>query len=120
MTEGSNREGAPELPEISATELREKMERDDDFVLVDVREPHERSIADLPDVGQLRLPVGEFEARMEEELDPDREIVVYCRSGARSGWAVSRLREAGFRKVWNLKGGILAWREEVDPSLTAY
>lgn len=119
MTEGTARRSEGEVPEISATELKERLDRGDEVVLVDVREPHERQIADLPEDGQRRLPLGEFESRM-SELDPDAEIVVYCRSGGRSGWAVQRLVEAGYERARNLKGGILAWRADVDPSLTAY
>jgi len=55
-----------------------------------------------------------------DELDPDEPLVLYCRSGSRSAWATRQLMEQGYAKVWNLKGGILAWRDEIDPSLTAY
>ena len=91
----------------------------DDLLVVDVREPFERQIADLPDDGQLRIPVGELESRM-DEVDPDAEIVCYCRSGSRSEWAVARLVQAGYEDVRNLKGGLLAWRREVDPDMPAY
>lgn len=91
----------------------------DDLLVVDVREPFERQIADLPDDGQLRIPVGELEARM-DEVDPDAEVVCYCRSGSRSAWAVARLVQAGYEDVRNLKGGLLAWRREVDPDMPAY
>lgn len=107
------------IPEISAIDLKERMDRKEGLVIVDVREPFERDIADLPEWGQLRIPVGEFEARL-GELDPDDEIVLYCRSGNRSGWATQRLRDEGFGRVWNLRGGMLAWREEVDPTVEAY
>ena len=70
-------------------------------------------------MGQKRSPVKEFITRI-EELDPEANIVVYCRSGARSGWAVERLLEMGFDKVWNLKGGVLGWRQQVDPTIQAY
>lgn len=110
---------APEIPEISAAELKERLDREQPVVLIDVREPFEADIADLPAYGQRRIPVNEFEDRM-DELDPDDAIVVYCRSGARSGWAVQRLQERGFGSVLNLRGGILGWRDEVDPSLRAY
>lgn len=118
-TAPARRGEAPSIPEITATELRDRLAQEHPLVLVDVREPHEIEIADLPAAGQLRIPVGEFEERM-GELDPDDALVVYCRSGARSGWAVRKLQEAGFGQVLNLKGGVLAWREEVDPSLQAY
>ncbi len=107
------------IPEITPSELRDRLDRSHPLVLVDVREPHEREIADLPEVGQHRIPVGDFLERA-DELDPDDAIVVYCRSGARSAWAVRQLRERGFGEVYNLKGGILGWRDEVDPSLEAY
>lgn len=108
-----------EVPEISASELKQRMDRHQPMVLVDVREPFERDIADLPDYGQVRIPVGELAERM-DELDPSDAIVLYCRSGARSGWAAQQLQEKGFTSVLNLKGGVLGWREEVDPSLRAY
>lgn len=118
MTRASDQSGRDEVPEISPDELKARMDRDD-LVLVDVREAYERKIADLPDQDQLRIPVGEFESRL-DELDTDREIVCYCRSGSRSEWAVERLLEAGHDRVWNLKGGLLAWRRDVDPSMSAY
>ena len=86
---------------------------------MDVREPFEMAIADLPEVGQLRIPMGQFMARL-PELDPGDELVIYCRSGSRSGKVVRKLQQIGFEKVWNLKGGVLAWRQDVDPSLRAY
>lgn len=107
------------LPEMTPTELRDRLQQGHPLVLVDVRESHEIEIADLPPNGQLRIPVGELLDRA-DELDPEENLVVYCRSGARSGWAVRQLMSRGYGKVWNLKGGVLGWREEVDPSLTAY
>lgn len=107
------------IPEITPTELRDRLESGDVPLLVDVREPREIEIADLPDHGQLRIPTGEFVARM-GEIDPDAEIVVYCRSGGRSAQAVAVLLQQGYERVINLRGGVLGWREEVDPTLTAY
>jgi adenylyltransferase/sulfurtransferase len=95
------------------------MERGDPIVLVDVREAFERYIADLPEYSQRHIPVAELLNHL-HELDPSDDIVVYCRSGGRSAWAVQHLLERGFEKSWNLQGGILRWREEVDPSLRAY
>ena len=112
-------QGGSGIPEITATELKARLERADPLVLVDVREPFEREIADLPEVGQLRIPVGEIEERA-SELDPGAPLVLYCRSGSRSGWATEQLLQRGFESVLNLKGGLLAWRAEVDPSLRAY
>lgn len=108
-----------DVPEITPTELSARLEKNDVPVLLDVREHFERRIADLPDTGQHRIPVGELLARM-DEVDPSAEIVVYCRSGSRSAWAAKILLSKGYEKVLNLQGGVLAWRQDVDPSLRAY
>ena len=105
--------------EITPTELNERFQAGDLPVLVDVREPHEPAIADLPQHGQVLIPTGEFMDRV-SELDPESEIVLYCRSGQRSEWAAKILLQAGFSNVLNLRGGVLAWRAEVDPTLQAY
>lgn len=110
---------APSVPEITPAELKERLDRGDPLVLVDVREPFEAKIADLPDHDQKRIPTGDFPQRY-GELDPESEIVVYCRSGSRSAWAVAILRNQGYEHVLNLQGGVLGWRESVDPSLPAY
>jgi len=110
--------GAP-FPEITPTELQRRLENGDQLLLVDVRELEERDIADLPEVGQLRIPVGEFLDRL-AEVDPGAEVVLYCRSGSRSGWAARHLIARGYSRVWNLKGGLLGWKHEVDPSIQAY
>lgn len=108
-----------DLPEITVTDLKARMDQGDTPVLVDVREHFERRIADLPGEGQIRIPTGEVLQRM-EELQGHGEVVVYCRSGSRSAWAVRLLRERGLENVMNLKGGILAWAREVDPSVPTY
>jgi adenylyltransferase/sulfurtransferase len=108
-----------ELPEISVTELEERLDRGDELSLVDVREPQEREIADLPEVGQLRIPLGQLLNRV-SELELDIPVILYCRSGSRSGWATQELRALGFENIWNLKGGLLAWKDDVDPSISAY
>lgn len=107
------------VPEISAVELKQRLDEGDVPVLVDVREPFEVSIADLPDHGQRRIPSRELAQRY-AELDPGTDLVVYCRSGSRSARATQFLLANGYERVHNLEGGILAWREDVDPSLTAY
>lgn len=118
--QGSTHNGGDRgVPEISVHELSSSLDRGEEIVLVDVREPFERAIADLPDVGQVRIPVADLEART-GELAPDDRIVLYCRTGARSGWATQLLRAQGYENVLNLKGGLMAWREEIDPSLQAY
>lgn len=106
-------------PEIEATELKALLDEEHPVVLVDVREPFEKDIADLPEVGQLRIPMAHLEQRL-GELDPEAETVIYCRSGSRSAWATQLMRRRGFTRTFNLRGGILAWRRDVDPSLQAY
>ena len=110
---------APNVPEITALELKERLDAGDDVLLVDVREPFEIAIADLPDHGQIRISSREFVSRY-SEIDRDSEVVIYCRSGARSAQATQFLLANGFERVFNLEGGVLAWRLHVDPSLTAY
>ena len=107
------------VPEITPTELKARLDAGDALVLVDVRDPFEVAIADLPDHGQTLIPTNEFAQRF-GELDPSSELVIYCRTGSRSAWATAILLQSGYERVLNLHGGILAWRTEVDPSLTAY
>jgi molybdopterin/thiamine biosynthesis adenylyltransferase/rhodanese-related sulfurtransferase len=104
------------VPEISPRELKARLDRGDDLFVLDVREPHEYQICNL---GGHLIPLGELSRRV-NELDSSREIVAHCRSGKRSAEAVEFLRSAGFRKVLNLKGGILAWSDEVDASVPKY
>lgn len=110
---------SPSVPEITPVELKDRLDAGQRPVLVDVREPFEASIADLPEHGQVRIPSGQFASRY-SELDPDDELVLYCRSGSRSAWATSLLLAHGYENVHNLEGGVLRWRQDVDPSLTAY
>jgi adenylyltransferase/sulfurtransferase len=105
------------IEEIDPVEVKARIDRGDDFVLIDVREPHEYQICNIP---QARLiPLGELPKRV-NELDSADEIVCHCKSGVRSGKAVDFLRQAGFRKVKNMKGGILAWSDKVDPRVPKY
>jgi sulfur-carrier protein adenylyltransferase/sulfurtransferase len=104
------------VPEITPRELKQRLDHGDDLFVLDVREPHEFQICNLN--GYL-IPLGDLPRRV-HELDSSREIVAHCRSGKRSADAVEFLRKAGFRKIWNLKGGILAWSDEVDPSVPKY
>jgi len=104
------------VPEIAPRELKARLDRGDDLLILDVREPHEFQICNL---GGYLIPLGDLSRRV-NELDSSREIVVHCRSGKRSADAVEFLRGAGFRKVSSLKGGILAWSDEVDASVPKY
>src|SRR4029077_20638680 len=104
------------VPEISAGELKQRLDRGGDLFLPEGREPHEYQICNLN--GHL-IPLGELPRRV-HELDSSHEIVAHCRSGKRSAEAVDFLRKSGFRKILNLKGGILARSDEVDPSVPKY
>src|SRR5579864_5902011 len=104
------------VPEIQPEDLKRRLDAGEDIFVLDVREPHEYQICNLH--GYL-IPLGDLPKRM-NELDSSREIVAHCRSGVRSGKAVDFLRQAGFRKVKNLAGGILAWADRVDPKMPKY
>jgi molybdopterin/thiamine biosynthesis adenylyltransferase/rhodanese-related sulfurtransferase/molybdopterin converting factor small subunit len=106
------------MEEITAAELKERLDRGDDLQVIDVREPNEYEIARLP--GTKLIPLGQVTSRM-SEIDPARETIVHCKGGVRSAKAIAALTEAGFKgKLVNLKGGIAAWSDEVDPSVPKY
>ncbi len=107
---------AVSVPEITPKELKARLDRGDDLYILDVREPHEYQICQI---GGHLIPLGDLPRRV-NELDSSREIVAHCRSGKRSADAVAFLKQAGFKKIWNLKGGILAWSDEVDPRVPKY
>jgi molybdopterin/thiamine biosynthesis adenylyltransferase/rhodanese-related sulfurtransferase/molybdopterin converting factor small subunit len=103
--------------EIDVTELKQKLDRGDKFELIDVREPHEYRICSIP--GSKLIPLGEFPQHV-GEFDKDADIVIHCKSGMRSAKACGVLRQAGFKNVRNVVGGILAWSDKVDPSVPKY
>ncbi|HYL76979.1 MAG TPA: molybdopterin-synthase adenylyltransferase MoeB [Bryobacteraceae bacterium] len=103
--------------DIDPVEVKVKIDRGDPFVLIDVREPHEYQICKIP-YAKL-IPLGDLPKRV-NELDSADEIVAHCKSGMRSAKAVDFLKQAGFKKVRNMKGGILAWSDKVDPSVPKY
>ena len=105
------------VPTLGVLELKAKFERGDKFVLLDVREDFERDICRIE--GARFIPLGQLPSRM-SELDSADEIVLQCKSGVRSARALKLLREAGFGKLLNLEGGILAWAEQVDPTVPKY
>jgi adenylyltransferase/sulfurtransferase len=107
------------IPEITPTELKERLDRGDPITIVDVREPFEWEIGNLESHGATLIPLGELPERV-GEIDPAGEIVLQCRSGARSAQALAFLRQNGYERLWNLKGGILAWSDQVDPSIPRY
>jgi adenylyltransferase/sulfurtransferase len=103
--------------EIEPRQLAERLQRGEKIRLVDVREPHELEISRLE--GADLIPLGSLAARL-HELDSAEEIVLFCKMGSRSAQALELLAGAGFRKVWNLHGGINGWAREVDPRLPVY
>jgi adenylyltransferase/sulfurtransferase len=104
------------VPEMQVEELKRRLDAGEDLFVLDVREPHEYQICNIN--GYL-IPLGDLPKRV-SELDSSREIVAHCRSGVRSGKAVAFLQQAGFKKVHNLGGGILAWADRVDPKMPKY
>jgi sulfur-carrier protein adenylyltransferase/sulfurtransferase len=107
------------VPQISVTELKQRLDNGDDILLVDVREPFEWEIANLSEHGARLIPLDQVLDRS-AEIDRQRDVVLYCRSGSRSAGALRQLRAAGFERLLNLKGGIKAWSEEIDPSKPTY
>ncbi len=105
------------IPEISPAELKSKLDAGENIFVLDVREPHEFDICRLD--GSTLIPLGQLPNRV-SELNSADEIVVHCKSGMRSAKAVDFLQKAGFGKVKNLAGGILAWSDQVDPSVPKY
>jgi sulfur-carrier protein adenylyltransferase/sulfurtransferase len=104
------------VPEMQVEELKRRLDAGEDLFVLDVREPHEYQICNIN--GHL-IPLGDLPNRV-HELDSSREIVAHCRSGVRSAKAVTFLQQAGFKKVHNLAGGILAWADRVDPRMPKY
>jgi adenylyltransferase/sulfurtransferase len=105
--------------EITPTELKARLDRGDKLTIIDVREPFEWDIANLEAYGARLIPLQQVPQRL-DEIDPADEIVMQCRSGARSGQAAAYLRQRGYERVLNLDGGILGWSDEVDPSMAKY
>jgi adenylyltransferase/sulfurtransferase len=107
------------IPQISARDLKTRLDRGDAVTIIDVREPHEWDIASLEPYGARLIPLGELTDRL-SEVNLTGDVVVHCKSGVRSAKASQQLRAAGLERVWNLQGGILAWSDEVDPALPRY
>jgi adenylyltransferase/sulfurtransferase len=105
------------VPEVTADELKARLDRGDDVYVLDVREPNEYQICRI--AGSTLIPLGELASRT-GELDRDRDMVVHCKMGGRSAKAVALLQERGFTRVRNLKGGILSWIDRVDPTQSKY
>ncbi len=107
-----------QMPEITATELKQRLDRGDDIQIIDVREADEVAIAKLPN--STHIPLGQVVNRM-GEINANRETVVHCKMGGRSAKAIEALKRSGFTgNLIDLKGGITAWSNEVDPSVPKY
>jgi len=105
------------MKEVTVSQLKEMMDAKADFQLIDVREPHEYEICNLD--GEL-IPQAEIPDNV-DRISRDKQVIIHCRSGARSGNMVQWLeKNHGFTNLYNLKGGILAWADQIDPSLTKY
>ncbi len=113
---GEEAEVAADTSDIQVEDLKRRLDAGEDIFVLDVREPHEYQICNI---GGHLIPLGDLPKRV-SELDSSREIVAHCRSGVRSGKAVDFLRQAGFKKVRNMAGGILAWADRVDPKMPKY
>lgn len=101
------------MKEISVKELKKLMDEGADLQLIDVREPNEVAQANI---GGLHIPMGNMADNV-DKVEKDKQVVVYCRSGRRSGTVVEFLERKGFDNAYNLAGGILAWKAEFDPTL---
>ena len=106
------------MNEISATELKQRLDNGDDIQIIDVREDNEVAIARIPN--SVHIPLGQVLNRA-NEIDPNRETVVHCKMGGRSARAIDALQRSGFTgNLINLKGGIIGWSNEFDPTVAKY
>jgi len=106
------------MEEISSTELKQRLDNGDDIQIIDVREAQEVAIASIPNA--IHIPLAQVLSRI-DEIDPHRETVVHCKMGGRSARAIDALQRSGFTgKLINLRGGIIGWSNEVDPTVAKY
>lgn len=104
------------MKEVTVSELKKLKDSNADFQLIDVREEHELEICEI---GGLHIAMGEVMDNL-DKISKDKQVIIHCRSGARSGAICQALEANGFNNVYNLKGGIIAWSTEIDPSITKY
>ena len=104
------------MKEISVQELKEKMDNGEDFQLIDVREDFEYETSNL---GGVLIPLGGILIET-DKIAKDKPVIVQCRSGKRSAAAIMQLEQLGYTNLYNLQGGILAWANEIDPTLNVY
>lgn len=107
-----------QIKSITVQELKSMMDNKADYVLIDVREQHEYDLVNLD--GEL-IPVSLVPVSIDKFERPNEKVIVHCRSGARSGNAIAQLQQLrGYKNLYNLEGGILAWAREIDTSLPTY
>lgn len=105
------------MKEVTVSELKKMKDNNEDFQLIDVREPHE---AEICQIGGELIPMGEVMNNL-DKISKTKKVIVHCRSGARSGAIVTALEnQIGYNNVYNLRGGIIAYAEQIDTSLTKY
>ena len=106
------------IQSITATELKQRLDNGEDVQIVDVREANEVAIGRIPN--SIHIPLAQVLERM-SEIDPSRDTVVHCKMGGRSARAIEALQRSGYTgSLSNLTGGIIAWSNEVDPSVPKY
>jgi rhodanese-related sulfurtransferase len=104
------------MKEITVKELKRKLDKQEDFQLIDVREEFEYEVSNL---NGENIPLGGLLLEV-EKIATDKPVIIHCRSGARSAAAIMQLEAQGFTKLYNLKGGIVAWAQEIDPTIPVY
>ncbi len=104
------------MKEITVKELKRKLDKQEDFQLIDVREEFEYEVSNL---NGENIPLGGLLLEV-EKIATDKAVIIHCRSGARSAAAIMQLEAQGFSKLYNLKGGIVAWAQEIDPNMPVY
>ncbi|MGQ0828716.1 MAG: rhodanese-like domain-containing protein [Bacteroidota bacterium] len=104
------------MKEVTVSELKKLKDEKANFQLIDIREEHELEIAEI---GGEHIPMGDVMDSL-DKISKDKQVIIHCRSGARSGAICNALEAEGFTNVFNLKGGIIAWANEIDPSVTKY
>jgi len=106
------------MQEITAAEVKKRLDAGEDIQLIDVRQPDEHAFAKIEDA--KLIPLGQIVQRM-DEIDETRETVIHCKAGGRSAKAIEALQRAGFKgNLTNMRGGITAWSDEVDPKVPKY
>jgi len=104
------------MKEVTVQDLKRMRDNNEPHQLIDIREPYE---ADIAQIGGELIPMGQVMQQV-DKIAKDKPVIIHCRSGARSAAMVANLEKQGFTNLYNLKGGILAWAKEIDPSLPTY